>query len=255
VFRAHIVEQCADCNVKKNSNGLYNHDDIVKAKETIEGKLKEVFLDHILGLTMVDLLDTKNNTINIVKTTQMITADALITQAKKDAMAAEATAKKVAKSLGTAEVEVNTIIMTREEAKREAERQNIANQTIVGTKVGLVDVLKRLIGGAILDTVIKIANGSRDKSIDDYKLHEVFQLAFDNAVRPELGCIFLFQEYPFLGPVFRSCPGFLRIPVDSCFFQRIFFTGTSFCLDAGIRNYSGITGILRNSCSRQQKLP
>ena len=76
--------------------------------------------------------------------------------------------------------------MTREEAKREAERQNIANQTIVGTKVGLIDVLKRLIGGAILDTVTKIADGSRDKSIDAYKLHEVFQLAFDNAVRPEV---------------------------------------------------------------------
>jgi hypothetical protein len=43
--KKHIVEQCANCNVKKNSNGLYNHDDIVKAKEMIEGVLKEVFLD------------------------------------------------------------------------------------------------------------------------------------------------------------------------------------------------------------------
>jgi len=76
--------------------------------------------------------------------------------------------------------------MTREEAKREAEHQNIANQTIVGTKVGLIDVLKHLIGGAILNTVTKIADGSRDKSIDEYKLNEVFQLAFDNAVRPEV---------------------------------------------------------------------
>ena len=43
VARKHIVEQFVDCNVKKNSNGLYNHDNIIKAKETIEGKLKEVF--------------------------------------------------------------------------------------------------------------------------------------------------------------------------------------------------------------------
>ena len=184
--KKHITEQCAECNIKKNSNGLYNHDDIVKTKETIEGKLKEVFLDHVSGLTMADLLDIKDNAINNVTTTQMVTADALIAQAKKDAVAAEATAKKVAKSLGTAAVEVNTIIMTREEAKREAERQNIANQTIVGTKDGLVEVLKRLVGGAILDQVTKIADGSRDKSIDAYKLHEVFQLAFDNAVRPEV---------------------------------------------------------------------
>ena len=83
VARKHIVEQCADCNVKKNSNGLYNHDDIVKAKETIEGKLKEVFLDHISGLTMVDLLDINDNDINNVTTTQMITADALITMQRQ----------------------------------------------------------------------------------------------------------------------------------------------------------------------------
>ena len=81
VSTKHIVEQCVDCNVKKNSNGLYNHDDVVKAKETIEGKLKEVFLDHIPGLTMVDLLDTNDNAINNVTTTQMITADMLITRA------------------------------------------------------------------------------------------------------------------------------------------------------------------------------
>ena len=180
VARAHIVEQCADCNVKKNSNGLYNHDDIVKARETIEGKLKEVFLDHVSGLTMVDLLDTKDNAINSVTTTQMVTADMLITQAKKNAATTAAQAKKAAKDKDTAAVDVKTTIMTREEAKREAERQNIANQTIVGTKVGLVDVMKRLIGGDILDTVTKSPDASRDKSIDDYKLHEVFQLAFDN---------------------------------------------------------------------------
>jgi esterase/lipase len=184
VAKKHIVEQCTECNVKKNSNGLYNHDDIVKVKETIEGKLNEVFLDHTSGLTMKDLLATIDNEINNVTTTQMVTADALIAQAKKDAAVADAAAKKVAKTLGTEAVD--TIIMTREEAKREAERQNIANQTIVGTKEGLIEVLKRLIGGAILDPVTKIADGSRDKSIDAYKLHEVFQLAFDNAVRPEV---------------------------------------------------------------------
>ena len=70
-----------------------------------------------------------------------------------------------------------------------------------------------------------------------------------------LGCIFLFQECLFLGLCFSFLPGFLRIPWNSCFFRRNFFTGTSFWLDSGIPNYSGISGILRNSCSRQPKLP
>ena len=37
-----------------------------------------------------------------------------------------------------------------------------------------------------------------------------------------LGCIFLFQEYPFLGPCFSFLPGFLRIPQDSFFSGGIF---------------------------------
>ena len=184
VARKHIVEQCAECNIKKNSNGLYNHDDVVKAKESMEGKLKEVFLDHVSGLTMVDLLDANDNAINKVTTTQMVTADMIINQAKKDATKTAAKAKK--STTASTDSDDDTKIITREEAKREAERQNIANQTIVGTKVGIVDVMKRLIGSDILDIVIKIADGSRDKSIDDFKLHEVFQLAFDNSVRPEV---------------------------------------------------------------------
>ena len=182
VAKKHIVEQCGNCNLKKNSNGLYNHDDIVKVQETIEGKLNEVFLDHDSGLGMIKLLDSNDNEINSVTTNQMISADSVINKAKKEALAATAAAKKKDKSAE----DVEPTITKREEAKREAERQNITNQTIVGTKEGVIEILKRLVGGDILDTVTKTADASRDKSIDDYKLHDVFQLAYDNAVRPEV---------------------------------------------------------------------
>ena len=182
VARKHIVEQCENCNLKKNSNGLYNHDDIVKVQETIAGKLNEVFLDHDSGLGMIKLLDSKDNEINLVTTNQMISADSVINKAKKEASVATAAAKR--KDKGAEDVEPT--ITKREDAKREAERQNITNQTIVGTKEGVIEILKRLVGGDILDTVTKTADASRDKSIDEYKLHDVFQLAYDNAVRPEV---------------------------------------------------------------------
>ncbi len=70
VAKKHIVEQCGNCNFKKNSNGLYNHDDIVKVQETIKGKLNEVFLDHESGLGMIKLLESTNNKINTVTTTK-----------------------------------------------------------------------------------------------------------------------------------------------------------------------------------------
>ena len=72
VAKKHIVEQCENCNLKKNSNGLYNHDNIVKIQETIKGKLNKVFLDHEPGLGMIKLLDSTDNKINTVKTNQMI---------------------------------------------------------------------------------------------------------------------------------------------------------------------------------------
>ena len=108
VARKHIVEQCADCNLKKNSNGLYNHDDIVKTRETIEGKLNEVFLDHESGLNMIKLLDTSDNAINSVTTTQMVTAISLINQSKKDAATTTAAARKKDKDAA----EVKPTIMT-----------------------------------------------------------------------------------------------------------------------------------------------
>ncbi len=79
----HIVEQFENCNLKKNSNGLYNHDNIVKVQETIEGKLNKVFLDHKSGLGMIKLLDSTENKINTVTTNQMISADSVINKAKK----------------------------------------------------------------------------------------------------------------------------------------------------------------------------
>ena len=88
-------------------------------------------------------------------------------------MTANSAAKKKEKSAE----EVKPTITKREEAKREAERQNITNQTIVGTKEGVIDILKCLVGGNILDTVTKTADASRDKIIDNYTLHKVFQLA------------------------------------------------------------------------------
>ena len=64
----------------------------------------------------------------------MISADSVINKAKKEAMTATAAAKKKDK----AAKDDKPTITKREEAKCEAERQNITNQTIVGTKEGII---------------------------------------------------------------------------------------------------------------------
>ena len=67
---------------------------------------------------MIKLLDTSDNAINSVTTTQMVTAISLINQSKKDAATATAAGRKKDKDAA----EVKPTITTREEAKREAER-------------------------------------------------------------------------------------------------------------------------------------
>ena len=109
---------------------MFNHDNIVKVRETIKGKLNEVFLDHNTGLGMIKLLYDSNNAINLFKTNQMISADSVINNAIKEAMTATTAACRKDKNAD----EVEPTITKREEAKREAEQQIITNQTIVGTK-------------------------------------------------------------------------------------------------------------------------
>ena len=137
VAKKHIVEQCENCILKKNNIELYNHYDIMKVQETVEGKLNEVFLDHETGLGMISLLEDKDNTINQVTTNQMISADNVLNKSRKESATATALAKKNKDA-----TKIAPTITAREEAKRKAERQNITNQTIVGTKEGIIDVLK-----------------------------------------------------------------------------------------------------------------
>ena len=107
-----------NCNLKNNNNGFYNHDNIVKVRETIEGKLNKVFLDHNIGLGMIKLLANTNNAINMVKTNQMISMENVINKAKKEAMIASTAACKKDKNADN----VKPTITMREEATREASR-------------------------------------------------------------------------------------------------------------------------------------
>jgi hypothetical protein len=90
--------------------------------------------------------------------------------------------KKKGKDAAAIELETTT----HEEAKRNAERQNNTNQTIVGTKESIIKVLNRNVGTTILDAITKTPDASRDRSIDDYTLFKLMQHAIDNTTCPEV---------------------------------------------------------------------
>ncbi len=70
---------------------------------------------------------------------------------------------------------------TRTEAQEEADRLNNINQSVIGAKEGVVEALSKLVGSNITDAVLRMADGSDHKSIDDFTLYEVMKVAIDGA--------------------------------------------------------------------------
>ena len=61
---------------------------------------------------------------------------------------------------------------------------NVINQSVIGAKVGVVEAVSKLVGSDITDAILRTADGSNFKSIDDYTLYEVMKVAIDGADRP-----------------------------------------------------------------------
>ena len=68
------------------------------------------------------------------------------------------------------------------EAQEESDRLNVINQSVIGTKEGVAEAVSKLVGSNITDAILRTADGSDFKSIDDYTLYEVMKVAIDGAV-------------------------------------------------------------------------
>jgi hypothetical protein len=76
------------------------------------------------------------------------------------------------------------IFTTHTEAQEEADRLNVINQSVIGTKEGVVEAVLKLVGTDITDAILRTTDGSNHKSIDNFMLYEVMKVAIDGADRP-----------------------------------------------------------------------
>ncbi len=58
---------------------------------------------------------------------------------------------------------------------------NMINQLVIGAKEGVVKAVTKLVGSDITNAVLRTADGSDHKSIDDYTLFAVMTAAIDGA--------------------------------------------------------------------------
>ncbi len=61
---------------------------------------------------------------------------------------------------------------------------NIINQSVIGAKEGVVEAVSKLVSSDITDTILRTADGSDHKSINDFMLYDVMKVAINGADRP-----------------------------------------------------------------------
>ncbi len=60
----------------------------------------------------------------------------------------------------------------------------VINQSVIGAKKGVVEAVPKLVGSDITDAILRTADGSDHKCINDFTLYEVMKVAIDGADRP-----------------------------------------------------------------------
>jgi hypothetical protein len=125
---------------------------------------------------MVKLLDYGDNILTRVQSTDAITAGSVLKSAKKRADKLSTTTGKT----------VLPTFTTQTEAQEEADRLNVINQSVIGAKEGVVEVVSKMVSSNITVAILQTANDSNHKSIDNFTLYKVMKVAIDRADRPSI---------------------------------------------------------------------
>jgi hypothetical protein len=123
---------------------------------------------------MEKLLNTGDNQLTLVKSTDAITAGSMIKKAKQNAEIITILTGKT----------VLPIITTQAEAQEEADQLNIINQLVIGAKEGAIEAITKLVGSNITNAILCTADGSDHKSINNFTLFNIMQVAIDGDNHP-----------------------------------------------------------------------
>ena len=143
---------------------------------------------------MEKLLDTGDNRLTLVMSTNAITARSVIKEAKLHAKA---------RSTSTGKTVLPTIT-AQAEAQEEADHLNVINQAVISAKEGAADTITKLVGSDITDAILRTPNGSNHKGIDDFGLFDVMQAAINGADRPSTNNV-LEQLLEMINHTFNFC--------------------------------------------------
>ena len=170
--REHVAASIKKLTLPTTDNGQYDHDAATTFIAGIHRVLRETYNPGDPGNGMFKLCAAAN-AIASIKATSVATAKSVLDDAKAIAAAAS-----------TGSSIVPPAIDSRADAQDEADRINLINQAVIGAKEGAAEAITAKVGSDVTDAVLKTADGSDLRSIDDWLLEEVLAAVVQGADRP-----------------------------------------------------------------------
>ena len=169
-----VLNGIGKLTLQTNKNGQYTHNAILLLEKGIRRVLQSQFNPSNPDKGMEKLLNTGDNRLTLVMSTNAITARSMIKEAKLHA-------KSRSTSTG------NTVLPTitaRAETQEEANRLNVINQAVIGAKEGAANAITKLVDGNITNAILHTPDGRDYMGVNDFRLFDVTQAAIDGADRP-----------------------------------------------------------------------
>ncbi len=169
--KQQVLDGINKLTLQTNEHGQYMHDAICLIQKGIQHVLVSQFNPSDPGKGMVKLLEDGDNILTRVQSTDATTAESVLKSAKKQVGELSTTTGKT----------VLPTFTTQTEAQEEANQLNVINQSVIGAKEGVVEVVSKLVGSDIIDAILRTADGSDHKSINDFMLYNVIKVAINGA--------------------------------------------------------------------------
>ena len=127
----------------KDENGSYTHDDATLFLQRIQRELERQ-LNEYTSSGMKQLTSSTANELTRLKASVSVTWNGVLRASKTKAAKKYAETKK--------EEDKTPLITTRDDAREEADRQNVARLATIGVKEGIIKGVRNRVGGGALPT-------------------------------------------------------------------------------------------------------
>jgi hypothetical protein len=172
--KQQVLNGVKKMTLQTNKHDQYTHDAILLLQKGVWRVLISQLNPSDPGKGMEKLLNDGNNLLTLVKSSDAIMASYIVKEAKDRADMLTASTSKT----------VLPLITSGAEAWEEADQLNVINQLVIGAREGVVKAITKLVGSDVTDAILRMANSSDHKSINDFTLFEVMKLAINGADRP-----------------------------------------------------------------------